>query len=174
MDNNTRGNIQSNENPGNEKFLILKRTMQMMEWVEERSFNIDPGLPVKDVTKLVYETIQFIINNFFTGCGLSYNPEDQELKDDSFYITIVTPFNTHYVNVNFSPLLNYIKYIICIALHRSGYKWRNFMSTSEVDILIFEFIMMDQSDISDGPHEYISFDRSVRMNYTPVSGAVQI
>lgn len=123
----------------NNNFLIIQRTIDMIQWLENEKINLGivPGVNKQQLVNIIFNLIFFIMKNFFTGFDLSFEQDSQNISEDSYEIEIMTPFYESEMNLLFSLLNSYLEATFSELLYEAGYTWRKLSFKIETTSLFF-------------------------------------
>lgn len=139
----------------------IHRGIQASAWMKRNSLIFHPELNKDETISLCYSYIFDLFKRFYSECGLSYNPEIQEVSDGCMEILIETPINETEMDVHFSLFLSFLQDNIKNAFYVAVRDWYNISCVPEGNCL---WIKIDLN--IDEHSNIICYDKDKKRTYT--------
>lgn len=113
------------------EYPYIHRGIQASDWMKHNPLILQHGLLKNEIFNLCSTYIFDLFKRFYSGCGLSYNPREQEVFEERIEILIETPINENFIEMHFSIFLSFLQANLMNAFYISKYDWNSISCRTE-------------------------------------------
>lgn len=127
-----------------DEYPFLYRSLQAVHWMKSHPFKIQTGQTNVEYSKQVYDYFIYVLNRFFSGCGLE--TEEEEISDTRIGSFIKTPLRESEFDFNFCLLCTYLTNMFEYECFQNNIHWSSLKCTGEGNLIYLCVELIDPSD----------------------------